>query len=291
MKRQKSIFLGLGIIVISTAFAGASLRDGPQNAGGAKQNDHKPPSAIADYNLLRSQKNAAIAQEDSKSTVQAKTADPVDTSEFPIVNLTTPQPLSADEHKKREAKGKRYNRKYAPRITESTDQIFYISDWDSRLPALPIMMSSAVIVGKVTDAHAYLSNDQSDIYSEFTLYIDQVLKNGADSRVGPGDSINVERKGGRLRFPSGKIVVSITNHQQLPRVGRRYVLFLTHAFPMGGEITDFYILTGYELANSHVYPLDAVAPAHPFNIYKGADESVFLRELRDAIASATSLVR
>jgi len=153
------------------------------------------------------------------------------------------------------------------------------------------MMSSTIIVGKVTDAHAYLSNDQSDIYSEFTLCIDQVLKNGGDSAVRPGDSISVERKGGRLRFPSGKVVASITNHQQLPRVGRRYVLFLTHAFPMGGEIPDFYILTGYELTNSHVYPLDTVAPTHPFNIYKGVDESVFLSELRDAIASTTSLVR
>ena len=52
-----------------------------------------------------------------------------------------------------------------------------ISDWDSNLPALPVKQSAAVIVGKITDAKAQLSDDLTKIYCEFTVQIYQVLKN------------------------------------------------------------------------------------------------------------------
>ena len=66
MKTQTAISLALGIIVISTAFAGASLRDRPQKADGAKHNVHKT-HPVGDYNLVRSQKNSSFGNEKPKA--------------------------------------------------------------------------------------------------------------------------------------------------------------------------------------------------------------------------------
>ena len=75
---------------------------------------------------------------------------------------------------------------------------------DLNLPALPLAESTAVIGGQIRDAKAYLSNDKTGVYSVFTIQIDQVLKNSAQLSVLAGTSIEVERDGGRVRFPNGR---------------------------------------------------------------------------------------
>ncbi len=74
----------------------------------------------------------------------------------------------------------------------------------------------------------------------------------------------------------------------MPRVGGRYVLFLTHDFELKGDMgKDFYILTGYELKDGRVFPLDNVGTNHPMTIYKDASESTFLNDLFSTIAQAS----
>lgn len=49
----------------------------------------------------------------------------------------------------------------------------------------------------------------------------------------------------------------------MPIVGKKYVFFLTHKFPLyGKQNPDLYILTGYELTNGIVSPLDAANGEH-----------------------------
>lgn len=197
-------------------------------------------------------------------------------------------PTETDPNKRlrRQAKSKKYNDKHAPRLTEVSDQIFDLSDWDVRLPALPVAQSVAIIIGEITEARAFLSDDQTNVYSEFSVRVDEVLKNENKNPISLGKLLVLERKGGRVRFPSGKIAVSLVNHQDLPHTGKRYVLFLTHQFPLGGEIQDFYILTGYEFQGGRVFPLDKLPFGHPITTYKGRDETSFLTDLRVAINSA-----
>ena len=64
-----------------------------------------------------------------------------------------------------------------------------------------------------------------------------------------GGSIAVERFGGRVRLPSEKLFIAAVDNQDMPRVGSKYLLFLTNDF-MGAKQSDedFNILMGYELS-------------------------------------------
>jgi hypothetical protein len=205
----------------------------------------------------------------------------VDLNQFPIADYSAPLSKDPSERARREAKSKKYNSKYAPRITDRTDQVFYISDWDVRLPALPVAKSAAIVIGEVTEAHAFLSQDQTDIYSEFSIQIEQVLK--SEDQSNSASVVIAERKGGRLRLPSGKIAISRVNHQAMPRIGGRYLFFLTHSFPKGGKTEDFYLLTGYELRGGDVFPLDRPPVGHPILTYSGVREATLLTDLHVAL--------
>ncbi len=71
----------------------------------------------------------------------------------------------------------------------------------------------------------------------------------------------------------------------MPRVARRYVLFLTHNSP-GGHYEGLYILTGHELRNGRVFPLDRLGPAHPITTYTNTDETKFLYDLFQALTAS-----
>lgn len=213
-------------------------------------------------------------------------------SQFPLVDYTASKPTDPKERAKREAKSKKYNSPDAPRITESTDQIYSIVDWEVGLPALPVARSSAVIIGEITEAQAYLSDDQAAIYSEFAVRTEVIVKNDSLAPLAAGSSVIVERSGGRVRLPSGKVAASIVNQQDMPRVGGRYVLFLTHEFLMGGTYDqNLFILTGYELRGDRVFPLDKTLPGHPITAYKGKDETLFLQDLWTAVSNASPTIQ
>ena len=69
----------------------------------------------------------------------------------------------------------------------------------------------------------------------------------------------------------------------MPRVGAKYVLFLTHNFPYQvRRDEDYRILTGYELLGGHVVPLDASGVVN-FDAHRGQDEQTFLASLQVAL--------
>lgn len=210
----------------------------------------------------------------SNAQKPAKQIPETDVSQFPILDY---EKKSNSRSKKRE----KYNNRYAPRITETSDTITLTNDWDVGLPALPIARSAAVILGEVTRAESQLSEDETNIFSEFTVQIEDVLKNDNNS-LSAGSSVVVERFGGRLRMPSGKVVVSRTYKQDLPRTGKRYLFFLTK----DGE--DFRILTGYELRNGLVFPLDKLRPSHPITAYSGTSETSFFSELNKILVNSST---
>lgn len=235
---------------------------------------------------LRSQSQDALPKKHPQRE-KAQQAEKVDTSQFPVADYLAAGPSDPKKRAKREAKGKKYNSRYAPPITESHDETFSTTDWDVGLPAFPVAKSAAVIIGKITKAQAYLSENKTNIYSEFDVQIEQVWKSDRGDLT-TGTSVVVERAGGRVRFPSGKLAISVISHQQMPQVGSRYVLFLTHEGPFGGEHSgDFFILTGYELRDGCVFPLDKTLPGHPITAYSGVDERTFLTDLSSAFHAST----
>ena len=229
---------------------------------------------------IQGQPQSTQASQNRQTPARAETIEEADVSQFPIVEYVAERSLAGEERAKWEAKGQKYNSKHVPPINEFSNQVFSFIDWERGLAAFPFDRSSAVIIGEIIGAQAHLSSDETKIYSEFTVQVNEVLRNDKLVTLTPQSKITVERPGGRVRFPSGKIVIAAVSNQDLPRIGRRYVLFLTHEFIMGGRYDDtFFILTGYELRDGKAFPLDKVSAGHPISSYKGTDEEVFLKDL------------
>ena len=201
-----------------------------------------------------------------------------DENRFPIADYSAAVPSDPKERSKRQEKGKKYDKsawRIYPETTSSMSRVDYVNP---NLPAIPLKESSAVIVGQITDAKAYLSNDKTGVYSAFTVQIDEVLKNSLSIPLSSASSVEVERDGGRVKFPGGRILTYTINSQDMPVVGLRYVLFLSN--PHGQS--DFQILTAYELREGKVYPLDDLPNLYR---YENTDELNFLSELRNRIAN------
>jgi hypothetical protein len=179
-------------------------------------------------------------------------------------------------------KGKKYNREMGvadPNLVTVSDRW----EWAPNISSLPVEESDAVILGKVTNAEAHLSSDKTGIYSEFTVEILDILKNDNYRPLKVSGSVAVERAGGQVRFPSGHVTMMYVSNLGVPRVGERYVLFLTHNFPFQvRRDEDYRILTGYELLDGRVVPLDSGRLVE-FESHRGKDESTFVAELKAAI--------
>jgi hypothetical protein len=76
------------------------------------------------------------------------------------------------------------------------------------------------------EARAYLSNDKTGVYSVFTIQVNEVLKNSTKTPITRGSAIEVERDGGRVRFPNGRLHMYKIGNLDMPKTGLRYVLFL-----------------------------------------------------------------
>src|SRR5688500_20247822 len=66
----------------------------------------------------------------------------------------------------------------------SGDSTVVVDRIDLTLPAFPTRKATAVVLGIVTDARSYLSNDKTGIYSSFSIQVEEVLKNPGKLTVG-----------------------------------------------------------------------------------------------------------
>lgn len=217
--------------------------------------------------------------------------------EFPIVDLNAPEPSDPDERARRRARNKRYDNTDRDAETtklfmfqEATDAVNFgapSAHWPVE-PAFPVTQSDVIAIGEVTDAQAQISTDKTNVFSEFTVLIKDVYKNTASASLTPECVITVERYGGRVRLPSGKIIIRGYLHQSMPQIGRRYIFFLKS----NAEVQTYSIITGYELRGERVFPLDGsrmfegggVPQLKEYDRYMGAKEAAFLKEIKDAIA-------
>jgi hypothetical protein len=203
-----------------------------------------------------------------------------------IVNYDAPEPGNAPEKARRNARGKRFDgslRVAEPHPEAGAKGI--LDSWMQSLPALPVDASDAVVMGDVTNAQAYLSPDKTGVYSEYTVRVDEVLKQYSAAPILTGGFVDAQREGGRVRFASGRVQSYITHYQGVPVTGRKYLLFLKR----NEQAEVFILLTGYEQKDGHVYPLDGVdlpgggTELPQFAGYKRVDEATFSKALRRAL--------
>ena len=93
---------------------------------------------------------------------------------------------------------------------------------------LPAAFSDSIVVGRITAAQAYLSNDHTAIYTETTIQVEQVPSQQGNHAVA-GATIVLEQAGGSLELPSGRVLNHLSHGLGEPfQVGQRYAFFLTY---------------------------------------------------------------
>lgn len=229
----------------------------------------------------------AIAAFHSRGKGTAQTGQPQKSREmtdfenkFPIADADEPEPTDLKERENRQARGRKYDKdKSGLAIDPYSDVVTTSSHWATGLPAIPVEQSAAIVVGSISNARAHLSSNKKKVYSEFTVKVEEVLKNDKDDSIQRGCLIDVDRVGGRVRFQNGKIGLYWVTGQGMPSVGGRYLLFLSQT----DEDPSFSMLIGYELRDGSVFLLDNPGGGHPITRYQGADEAALLRDVRTTV--------
>lgn len=217
------------------------------------------------------------------SATQKKVGDNKESKEppMPVVIYGAARADSSIEDSIRSIRNNRYDNRRAEPIVElppGTEELPLNNHWNWRLSGpLPSPESDAVILCIVLDAKAYLSNDRTGVYSEFSVRVDEVLKDNKSLPIQKDDSIAVEREGGAVQFSSGRLQRYAIASQNMPLVGGEYLLFLK----LNAEGGDFTLLTGYQLRKGRVFPLDSLDLFASFN---GASRESFLTSVRESIA-------
>jgi|SRR5882672_6931842 len=212
----------------------------------------------------------------TQNSISDKRREIPDLERWPVADFDASLPVDVAKRAKRQARNKKYDKSQWPILTtDVADSTVRLHRVNPDLPAFPVRESRVVLIGQIASAAAYLSNDKTGVYSEFTVIVEEILKNDLAERPLVGSSIAVTREGGRIRFPSGRMHWYGIGRQSMPRMGGRYVLFLS------GETEEtLTILTGYELAAGKVMTLDDLN--NP-NRYQDADELSFLKSLRASL--------
>lgn len=115
--------------------------------------------------------------------------------QLPIVDYNEPKPTQAAEREKRLAKDRRHDRR-KHEIVEGMTETYTIYHWEADFPPLPVEQSTAVVIGKVSEARAHISENKSSVYSEFVVEVQKILKDDA----GVGLTVVAERDGAELGF-------------------------------------------------------------------------------------------
>jgi hypothetical protein len=195
----------------------------------------------------------------------------IDESRFPVVDESTPEPSDPIKRAKRQAKGKRFKGELRLTSNPNFQTGATVYHWPPDFPPLPVAESDLIVIGEVGDATAHISTDRTAVYSEFTVNVNRVLHNVIGASIDPKTSIVATRYGGRVKFPDGSTQLLYNTDQGMLQPGARYVLFLKRVDD------DFDLLTGYELSNGKVTPLDSGTPK--FSDYAGAEESYLIGEI------------
>ena len=194
---------------------------------------------------------------------------------YPVVESEEGEPSDQVKRAKLKRQKQRYD-KDAPfsRPGPKDVEVAFLPEWQFNFPALPVANSDVIVIGEVLNAEAHRSENKLNVFSNFEVKVDEVLKG---SNLTAGRVINVQRIGGFVNYPNGQKVLFRLVGNGMPAVGSRYVFFLNVLDE------DYSILTGYELGPEGVMPLDN---SRQFETYRRETESDFLKTLRDAISQA-----
>jgi len=197
---------------------------------------------------------------------------------FPTADYDDKQDLpDPEKNAKRKAKQKRYNDTslVASHVEPGVDEAALTLEPHFTFPALPVAESEIVVVGTIGTAQAHLSENKENVFSEFALIVEDVLKSKIQE-VERDSVLTIDRVGGHVRYPNGHRILYRITGLNMPQVGGRYLLFLT----LKHNNEDISILTAYRLTPNGAIPLDDL---HQVKSLTGVTEADILQRVRKLI--------
>ena len=144
------------------------------------------------------------------------------------------------------------------------------------MPTLPVEESDLVVTGLAVGVTAHLSNDKTGIYSEYTIRVEQVLKNGLSRNLTSASTITIDRAGGAVLYPDGHRLAYFIAERKLPVVGAMYALFLRD----DKRSKNLEVVTLYELKANNIVPLDSGVS---FEDVKTMTKASFMKTLQEKL--------
>ena len=196
---------------------------------------------------------------------------------YPVVESEEAEPNDPAKRSKLKRQKQRYD-KDSPFSNPGPDdaEVAFLPEWQFDFPALPVAKSDVIVVGEVLSAEAHRSENKLNVFSNFEVKVNEVLKG---SNLSTGSVINVQRIGGFVSYPNGQKVLFRLVGNGMPAVGARYAFFLN------ALDEDYSILTAYEFGSESMMPLDN---SPQFQVYQRDNETDFLKALRAAVSQAVA---
>ncbi len=141
-------------------------------------------------------------------------------------------------------------------VVVGVEEPFQISNTDEEMTAPPslrftVCNPEAIVVGKLESESPQLTEDENFLFTEYTMVVEDVLKNNPSSPIRVGSNLSVIREGG-IGKVNGKTVRAIADGFRPFWVGQRYVLFLRY-IPETGAYSA-YSYGSFKLASGRVVP-------------------------------------
>lgn len=216
----------------------------------------------------------------SQSTPAPEIKDTRDLSKYGVVAYDTPEIENPREWERRRQINQRYdNQEWVYKTaTPGVAGIGRIQDLEPP-PLFPTEESVLIVVGEVVMANAFLSNDRECVYTEFTIRIDELLKNSSGN-VNPKKVI-ADREGGVVVYPNGQRLLYQSSERGLPSLGSKYLFFLVQ----DGQSPNYRILTSYDVNGGRIRQMEI---GHPLDEFKDASKSTFIEAVRNKVARVRS---
>jgi hypothetical protein len=220
-------------------------------------------SSIRDIN-----KTGPTAREGNQGKAHFDARKP-DVNNWPSTNYNASEnnPRKRAERQKRSKKYDKSDWRVHP--ADLSDSTVRVDAFDTSLPAFLVNKSDLVIIGEVVQGVAYLSDDKTGVYSEFTIRVEQLLQDCGNNSLNIGSHIDIQREGGRVRFNSGREHWYGIDGAGMPVPASRYLFFLRKL-----DTGVFDLVTGYELTGNTVQPLDNLSSSQ---VYRDSEQSTFLK--------------
>lgn len=209
----------------------------------------------------------------------------LDKEATPIVDFDDNESKNSNIEQDREFKNAQYDNSSFV-LSNPPPNAGELTRWNSeiRLSDIPVEQSTIIVEGRVTASKAFLSNDKTGIYSEFTIFVSRALKNNSENFINSEETVVGERFGGRVRYPSGKVIRYKLAGQGSPSIGDKYLFFLAKT-----PTKNYRILTAYELRDNKVFALDG-ARTFPlknsnsiFDTHNEKEYEDFIKEVNQSI--------